>query len=295
MGTYYVSTDGSDSNPGTEAQPFHTISKGISVLGPGDTLYVKSGTYAENLSSFPSGTSWDAPVTIAAYPGDEVTVRPPSGDKVAYFSDCHHVVLDGFILDGVNVSDNVAKITGGSHHIRIQYCELHNAPASGIQVATGIDYNDLLYLNVHDNGTTDFDHGIYVEGSNNLIDHCQIHHNSGWGVHVYNSRSSAHVDNNTVSNNTIYDNAAVGDRGRGIILGSGSGNLAYNNLIWGNNGGIQIAYNGATDTEVYNNTIHDNDSYGIEIDDSSTDAIIRNNIIYQNGSQAISDNGSGTI
>src|SRR5262249_57275556 len=50
--TYYVDTNGSDSNPGTEEQPFQTLSTGVLVLSPGDTLYVKNGTYtAEGLGS----------------------------------------------------------------------------------------------------------------------------------------------------------------------------------------------------------------------------------------------------
>src|SRR5262249_37263408 len=43
--TYYVAIDGSDSNPGTEAQPFQTLGRGVRGLRPGGTLYVKNGTY----------------------------------------------------------------------------------------------------------------------------------------------------------------------------------------------------------------------------------------------------------
>jgi hypothetical protein len=42
--SYYVATNGHDSNRGTEAQPFRTLRKGVSVLTPGATLYVKGGT-----------------------------------------------------------------------------------------------------------------------------------------------------------------------------------------------------------------------------------------------------------
>src|SRR5262249_45232346 len=43
--TYYVATNGNDSNPGTISQPFRTIKKGIGILNAGDTLYIRSGTY----------------------------------------------------------------------------------------------------------------------------------------------------------------------------------------------------------------------------------------------------------
>ncbi len=41
--TYYVATTGSDSSPGTLQQPFRTIVKGVSVLRPGDTVFVRAG------------------------------------------------------------------------------------------------------------------------------------------------------------------------------------------------------------------------------------------------------------
>ena len=48
---YYVATTGSDSNPGTLAQPFRTIVKGVSVLKPGETTFVRAGTYAESINT----------------------------------------------------------------------------------------------------------------------------------------------------------------------------------------------------------------------------------------------------
>src|SRR5919109_4961995 len=85
--TYYVALNGDDSNPGTEAQPFKDIGKGVSVLTPGDTLYVREGTYRESfIDIIPGGTSWDAPVTVAVFPGETVTIRPdPGAPQVLYF------------------------------------------------------------------------------------------------------------------------------------------------------------------------------------------------------------------
>ena len=56
--TYYVATNGKDTNAGTEALPFLTLKKGVSVLRPGDTLLVKQGIYREELwNTIPSGRS----------------------------------------------------------------------------------------------------------------------------------------------------------------------------------------------------------------------------------------------
>ena len=42
---YYVSTDGSDANPGTIDRPFQTIQKAAALMVAGDTTYVRAGTY----------------------------------------------------------------------------------------------------------------------------------------------------------------------------------------------------------------------------------------------------------
>src|SRR5262245_31629134 len=42
---YYVAPTGSDSNPGSMAQPFATLQKGHDVAVAGDTVWIRGGTY----------------------------------------------------------------------------------------------------------------------------------------------------------------------------------------------------------------------------------------------------------
>src|SRR5207247_6573532 len=102
---YYVATTGSDSNAGTLASAFRTVNKGVSVLTPGDTVFVRAGTYNEALesSTMPGGTSWSAPITIAAYPGETVTLRPTNSVRVIgfYTANQKYIIVKGFILDAV--------------------------------------------------------------------------------------------------------------------------------------------------------------------------------------------------
>ncbi len=70
---YYVDGDNPDAhdlNPGTEALPWKTISKATPLLQPGDTLFIKGGTYRETVILTRSGTAAQ-PITIQAYPGHE--------------------------------------------------------------------------------------------------------------------------------------------------------------------------------------------------------------------------------
>ncbi|MEZ4272602.1 MAG: DUF1565 domain-containing protein [Myxococcota bacterium] len=44
--TYYVSNSGDDSAAGTSAAPFRTFQRAVDTVGPGDTVILRSGTYA---------------------------------------------------------------------------------------------------------------------------------------------------------------------------------------------------------------------------------------------------------
>lgn len=67
--TYYVDPAtpvAADNNVGSEDHPFKTITGGVAVLKPGDTLYVKDGVYREDVF-LPAGKP-HAPVTLSAFP-----------------------------------------------------------------------------------------------------------------------------------------------------------------------------------------------------------------------------------
>ena len=53
--TYFVSVDGKDSSPGTEARPFRTIQKAADIMVPGDTCIIRGGTYRETVRPARSG------------------------------------------------------------------------------------------------------------------------------------------------------------------------------------------------------------------------------------------------
>ncbi len=299
----YVFTDGSDSNPGTVDEPFRTIKSGSGQLVPGETLCVRQGTYTEEFyNDIPGGTSWDKPVTVRSYPGEEVIIRPKQGaNRVFTFasSASKYIVLDGLIMDAVNVSIDVIKITwgtssGSSHHIRIINSEIMNAPGQGILVTgstKGVEFNEFINLRVHDNGSVDFDHGFYLSSSNNLIEACEVYNNAGWGIQVYNGGVNQ-ANNNIIRNNLVHNNARIGNRGVGIGVYSGRGTTVYNNIIWENNIGISIDYE-AYDVSIYHNTVYKNKRYGIHIGAGSTDAAVKNNIFYLNEDE-IRDLGVGT-
>jgi len=79
---FYVATDGNDDNPGTLVKPFLTIQRFADTAYPGDTCYIRAGTYRETVTPVRSGTA-DANIVFAAYNDEPVIVSgadPVSGD-----------------------------------------------------------------------------------------------------------------------------------------------------------------------------------------------------------------------
>jgi parallel beta-helix repeat protein len=80
----------------------------------------------------------------------------------------------------------------------------------------------------------------------------------------------------------------------GILLG-GANNIAYNNVVWGNGGGIGVAYTGAENNKVYNNTVFGNTYGGIGVDFASDTKIV-NNISWGNGGpDLLDDTANGAV
>lgn len=68
--SYFVDPQrGDDSLAGTEEQPWQTLRHSLRRLKPGDTLYLRGGTYYERPALSRSGTT-EAPITIRSYPGE---------------------------------------------------------------------------------------------------------------------------------------------------------------------------------------------------------------------------------
>jgi hypothetical protein len=74
--TYQVATTGKDSNPGTAAQPFRTIQKGVDIAQPGDTVIVASGTYDERGIAFRRSGTATQPITLRGDAGTGGNTRP---------------------------------------------------------------------------------------------------------------------------------------------------------------------------------------------------------------------------
>jgi hypothetical protein len=70
---YFVSPSGSDTNPGTIESPFRTLGRAVQFLGPGDTCYLRAGTYRERVRLTRSGLP-GLPIRITRWRNERVVL-----------------------------------------------------------------------------------------------------------------------------------------------------------------------------------------------------------------------------
>ena len=301
--TYYVAKSGSDgmscAQSQSQATPQQTIAAGLACLSGGDTLYIKAGTYAESISGqIPSGTP-STPTRISGYQSDVVIIRPSTGGVAGDVIDLRggrsYITLSGLVIDATNVMNFAIRLREAVHHIRIENSEAKNAFKNSCISMSGNDsylnhHVTFSNLKVHDCGDEVLDHGIYLRGTDHIIENSEIYNIFSHGIHIYSTDSSGANDRHVVRNNRVHNNGT-----RGILLGSGDDHVAYNNLVWSNADGIVIGYGAPRNNKIYNNTIYGNSDDCIDIKSVAVDSIVRNNICRQNAKNAVTDNGTGTV
>lgn len=306
--TYYVAKNGKDSNPGSEALPWLTISHAVSTLKGGDHLFVKSGTYNElPYISNQTGTA-NNPTIIQAYPGDTVILQS-SGTYSGriYIINCHYLVFDGFEVTNVNEG---IYVQGQSTYVTIQNCQVHSVGQEAIQIFEQSHHINVLNNTLYDLGkqNADWGEGVYVGmGSGAPGDY--THDVLIQGNVIYNAGSEAcdikaNTYNVTVDGNIIYNSNSAGEPGSinihqmcyGAICPPQEPNHVVKNNIVYNVLSESAIYIGTSAT-VYNNIVYGSvPSCGIYVD--SSDAYSRkiyHNTIDLSSSAAVCVSGSPNL
>ncbi|MBC7804858.1 MAG: right-handed parallel beta-helix repeat-containing protein, partial [Akkermansiaceae bacterium] len=131
---YYVATDGNDANSGTKDKPFRTIQKGVDACGPGETLRIRGGIYAEHVTLHRSGSYFGRDITITADTDAPIILDAKTLDSSYAVLDTGG--QDHLIIRGITVKN--AKECGiavvGSWRVRLEKCHTSQTEASGIIV-----------------------------------------------------------------------------------------------------------------------------------------------------------------
>ncbi len=322
MATYHVAKTGNDANPGTLAQPFQTLAKGITVLTAGDTLYIRAGTWGEAIESIigKSGTA-SQPITIAGYPGERPVLAPINHHRVIVTSSqTNYWVFRNMVWDGINhdnvydpptqTHSRVGNTLQNSTNLVLDDLEIKGWRYNGLWI-TGVNNLTIRNCDIHDLITQNIVgtryHGIYYHhGTNAVIESNDLHHCPGYGIQVWPGLHNGHV----IRNNKIRDNhyqTDVSDMG-GLVIGQYAPEQqsdaigpvqniqVYNNLIYRNVPGPAITTSDGlrligpvNNISLWNNNVYGHVRYGIALlgfgsvsPNTPQNIIIRNNILFGN-------------
>src|SRR5262249_27379843 len=263
---------------------------------------------SDNDVCIPSGTSWSNPVTVAAYGGESVTIKPNSGLRVLNFgSGQAYIIVRGFVIDATNVGYDAIQVEQPANHIRIINNEIISAHVSveaadgggsGINLGPFANFNEIIGNKIHDlpnlAGGSWGPHGIYVSASNNLIESNEFYNIAGYGIHQYSENGPGTASNNIVRYNIVHHTGVnVSGTVAGILLASGSESTAHNNIVYSNQVGLKAGY-GSSGSAFYNNTVYRNATQGIWILDTASSTNASNNILYSNN-PSIQNDGTGSL
>jgi len=311
--TRYVATTGDDATgDGSIGNPWKSIRKANNMSVAGDVIYVRGGTYLFNggnktiINKNGTATDW---ITYMPYPGENVVLDGmglPSADlnAVVVIRYASYIRFSGFKI--YNATRAGVHVQYKANHIRIDNCSFWNISESAIAAGgegsglpvenISVEYNHLNWTENNWAGTAG-DETISFGGIS--IKNCYIHHNTlrlscKENIDVKNGVSYVYIHNNTI-NTTNPVKMVCGPTyygGIGIYCDGYSKKnnyiYIYNNMIWGNNTGINIGAEltsgSSQNISVYNNIINitNTPGHGIDLIDSGGKSLLKNVDIYSN-------------
>jgi hypothetical protein len=309
---YYIAPGGSDSNSGSLGSPWGDFDFAIDNINPGDTLYVRGGTYNLNsrlqIRNNEGGTAAN-PINMWAYPGESpildfnsmtVAWGGTSGRGIQIDEGADYISLKGLTIQ--NARDN--GIWSGANYGKFEQITTRWNGDSGLQLSGFAAYNSILNADSYENydpsanGENADGFAIKFEdlGPGNSIRGSRAWGNSDDGWDMWGSNGGAYVEDcwsfdngkllpqfyakDALEKNDLTPSTFQGDA-TGFKLGQDGGAHVLNRVLaWGNNNGIDINGNGTG--VIVNNSVGFDNNRNWYFDETAAQTqnlhILKNNI-----------------
>ena len=248
MTVYYVATTGNDRASGAAGSAFQTLGHAASVVNPGDTVIVGSGTYKEQVWISRGGNA-SADVTFKSAEPGGAHIRPASADAYSTLNvRANYVTLEGFDVVGggghgidieghhVTIRDNIAHDSGGSGitTVRSDWLTIEGNTVYGNAATNGYATSGIsLWQNVaQGSGNAEFrniirNNVVHDNAEGPAID---WEHTDGNGIIIDGFHDTNYTHGTLIDSNLSYRNG-----GKGIHVFLSDYVTVRNNTVWHNN------------------------------------------------------------
>jgi hypothetical protein len=248
---FYVSPDGSDSNPGTLAAPFATLQHAQQAMEDSSTktTYVEGGTY--NMSSTLALTSADSGETWQYYaPNGVDSAILNGGDSVATgisINGASNVTIDGLTVEHFASYGIYAYTSPGTviENNNVGFISDNSVPSSGVGSSAGITVGDHV-----------------------LVENNYVHDTASAGITAFAYDAGDSVDGTVITGNVVLSTC---------LTLSDCGAIYTNMDGTGTSGGhVTISNNYVSD---YGSSSNTDDMVGIYLDDNSSNVTVTGNVV----------------
>jgi hypothetical protein len=261
---YYVDGDNGDdlTGTGTESAPYQTITKALTVINGGDTIYCQ-GTIIDSftITAVHAGTA-DAYTTITAWPGYSATLDANSNNRaINAEAGANYIRISNLNITNAQSAAFYIGSPGHADYWEILNNNIYNITNAGVAFAIVIGYSDYSVIAGNNiDGGGQLGYGIYF-GS---IEHLTVEQNKLYDILGVAMVCEGEATDLIIRNNWFYNIGGIGAGGYDscILLAESHDVDIYNNSFYQNYNAINtvraiflLAYN--TD-EVYNVSIKNN-------------------------------------
>jgi hypothetical protein len=258
---YYVSPTGSSSAGGSHEAPWDlatALRGGNGRVQPGDTIWVRGGTYHSAFRSELNGTA-ARPVVVRRYPGERATI---DGALVVYGS--HTAVWGLEVMNSDPVGTSLQGVNVRAPGTKLINLVVHDAGQTGIGFWVEAPDAEIHGSIVYNNGTHEnLDHGIYAmnrDGIKHITDNV-VFNNLAYGIHVY-GQNGQYIRNFVIDGNASFNNASISSTSTGkpnLFVGGASiaasgititDNTLYFSTAGGTNGNLRLGYDDTQNGDV---------------------------------------------
>jgi hypothetical protein len=234
---YFAAQNGSSAADGSRERPWnlsYALSGADGRIQPGDTLWIRGGTYAGNYRTAISGEPGRL-VVVRQYPGERATIDG------TFRADGHDVAFWGFEIMSSTPVGTVAVLQARGPRQKFINLVVHDGPQQGITFWDEAVDSELHGNIVYNNGTHEnLDHGTYVHNmtGTKLITDNVFFNNLAYGIHIYANPDDPTQRNIHVIGNVSFNNGTISTRyaAKGnILIGADTrdeGMRAMDNLMY---------------------------------------------------------------